>query len=148
MNLLTPRRALAAALLALAGAASAQVQVADAWVRGTVPAQKSTGLFARLTAPAGARLVQVRTPVAGQVELHEMAMEGDVMRMRQLDAIELPAGRAVSLEPGGLHVMLLDLKKPLARGDSVPLTLVVVGADGQRREVQASALVRGLDGAP
>ena len=113
-----------AAVLALSGApVLAQVAVADPWVRATVPQQQASGAFMKLTAERGARLVEARSPVAGVVEIHEMAMEGNVMRMRAVPGIDLPAGRAVELRPGGYHVMLMSLKQTLNAGDTVPITL-------------------------
>lgn len=136
------------ALLALAAApALAQVAVRDAWVRATVPGQKSTGAFLQITDAAGGRIVEARSPVAGVVELHQMAMEGTTMRMRAVAAIDLPAGRTVELKPGGLHVMLMDLKQPLAAGDSVALTLVVEGKSARRETVEVKATVRAPDAA-
>ena len=87
----------------------------------------------KLTAPAATRLVEVRSPVAGIVEVHEMRLEGDVMRMRAAPVLPLPAGQTVELKPGGYHVMLMDLNGPVKAGDAVPLTLVFEGADGKRK---------------
>ena len=84
--------------------------------------------------------------VGALVEIHEMAMQGGVMKMRALPALELPAGKAVELKPGGHHVMLFDLKQQIKAGDSVPLTLVVVDPGGKRRTVEVSAAVRPLGG--
>lgn len=121
----------AAPLLLAAGAALAQaVKVDDAWARASVPGQQATGAFMTLTAPAGARLVGVSSPVAGVAEMHEMAMQGDVMKMRAIPALELPAGKPVQLKPGGYHLMLMDLKAPLAAGSTVPLTLLLRDAQG------------------
>ena len=78
----------------------------------------------RLTAKEGARLVGVSSPVAGVAEVHEMKMDGDVMKMRAVPMLELPAGKSVQFKPGGYHVMLMDLKQPLPNGSTVPLTLV------------------------
>jgi len=133
--------------LAFAGTALAQsapVKVQDAWARATVANQSSTGAYMKLTAPAATRLVEVRSPVAGIIEVHEMKLEGDVMRMRAVDALPLPAGRTVELKPGGLHVMLMDLQAPVKAGDSLPLTLVFEGADGKRRTQDVKAAVRAL----
>ena len=66
----------------------------------------------RLTPSAHARLVAARSPVAGVVEIHEMAMDGDVMKMRQIPGLDLAAGRTMDLKPGGYHVMLMSLKQP------------------------------------
>ena len=136
--------ALAAALLALTGTAHAQTTVKDAWVRGTVAQQKSSGAFMHITSPTGGKLLEVSSPVAGVAEIHEMSMQGDMMRMRAVPALELPAGKAVELKPGGFHVMLMDLKQQLKPGDSVPLTLVVEGKDGKRETLQIKAPVRAL----
>jgi len=102
---------------------SQPVQVQGAWVRATVAGQKSAGAFMRITARSATRLVGVSSPVAGVVEVHEMKMNGDIMTMRVAPSIELPAGKALDLKPGGYHVMLMDLKQPLLAGSTVPLTL-------------------------
>jgi len=125
--------ALAAALAA--GLAHAQVEVKDAWVRGMVPTQNTTGAFLRITSRADAKLVGVRTPAAGMAELHLSSMEGGVMRMRPVDGIPLPAGQAVDLKPGGYHVMLMHVKQPLKEGDRVPLTLEIETAGGKRESL-------------
>ncbi|MFZ4287199.1 copper chaperone PCu(A)C [Variovorax sp. HJSM1_2] len=123
-----------AATLALAsGPLFAQaIQVQDAWVRTTVQGQKGTGGFMKITAKEGARLVGVSTPVAGVAEVHEMKMEGDVMRMRAVPVLDLPAGATVELKPGGYHLMLQDLKTALPKDTTVPLTLTFEDAKGVR----------------
>ncbi|MBL8359595.1 MAG: copper chaperone PCu(A)C [Rubrivivax sp.] len=143
-----PTLALACALAAGAAAAHAQTTVKDAWVRGTVPQQKATGLFAQLTSAGGGKLVSASSPVAGIVEIHEMAMAGDVMKMRAVTGIELPAGKAVDLKPGGYHVMLMDLKQPLKEGDTVQVTFVIEGKDGKRESVAVKAPVKALTATP
>ncbi len=142
------KNALLATLLTVAAAAAfGQTTVKDAWVRGTVPQQKATGLFAQITSAKGGRLVSAASPVAGVVEIHEMAMDGSVMKMRALpNGLDLPAGKAVELKPGGYHVMLMDLKQPLKAGDSVPLTLVVEAADKTRETLTLSVPVKALAG--
>ena len=140
---LVSRIAITATLL-VAGAAHAQVTVQDAWVRATVPQQKATGAFMRLTAAQDMRLVAASSPVAGITEVHEMKMVDNVMKMRAVPALDLPAGQAVELKPGGYHIMLLDLKQPVAQGASVPLTLVFEGKDGQRQTQELQAPVRAL----
>ncbi|MFN9744265.1 MAG: copper chaperone PCu(A)C [Betaproteobacteria bacterium] len=139
-------RTLTAALLLLAGAAQAQVTVTDAWVRGTVAQQTATGLFAQITSAKGGRLVAGSSPAAGVVEIHEMKMEGSTMRMRAIAGLDLPAGQAVSLKPGGHHLMLMDLKQPLKTGETVPVSLVIETAGGQRETVQVQAVVRAMSG--
>ena len=131
--------------MTLGGAAASQAQtaVADPWIRGTVAQQKATGLFAQITSAKGGKLLSVSSPVAGVVEIHEMSMDGNVMRMRALPAgLDLPAGKAVALKPGGYHVMLMDLKQQLKAGDTVPVTLVVESADKQRETIQIKVAVR------
>lgn len=140
---------LIAALALWAGAAHAQssapVAADGVWVRASVQGQKATGAFMRLTAQESTRLVGVASPVAGVAEVHEMKMEGDVMKMRAIAGLEIPAGKSVELKPGGYHVMLMDLKQPLAKGDSVPLTLVFKNAQGveSKLELQAPVAVQG-----
>ncbi len=125
----------------------AQTTVKEPWVRATVAQQKASGAFMQITSAQGGALVSVQSPVAGSVEIHEMAMAGDVMQMRAVPRVELPAGKAVLLKPGGFHVMLLDLKQQMKAGDSVPLTLVIEGKDGKRETLQVKAIVKAL-GAP
>jgi periplasmic copper chaperone A len=138
----------AVSLALLARNAIAQTTVKDPWVRGTVAQQKATGMFAQITSPSGGKLVSASSPVAGLVEIHEMVMEGNVMKMRALTAgLELPAGKAVDLKPGGYHVMLLDLKQEVKAGSTVPVTLVVEGTDGKKETIEVKAAVRAL-GAP
>lgn len=135
----------AAALFAVCTApATAQVKVEQAWVRATVAQQKATGAFMLLTAGKDLRLVEARSPVAGVVEVHEMTMANNVMKMRAVAALELPAGKTVELKPGGYHIMLMDLKAPVKEGGSVPITLVVEGKDGKRENLEVKAPVRPL----
>jgi copper(I)-binding protein len=118
-----------ALLLSWAGVSHAQVQVKDAWVRPAIQGQAATGAFMSLTSKEGARLVGATSAVAGVVEIHEMVMEGNVMKMRAVPSIELPPGRSVELKPGGFHVMLMDLKRPLKVGERVPLELRIETRD-------------------
>jgi periplasmic copper chaperone A len=121
------------------------VQVSDPWVRATVPQQRSTGAFMNLRAKHDARLVSASSPVAKMVEIHEMTLGADnVMRMRAVDGLDLPAGRAVELTSGGYHVMLIDLAAQVKEGDSVPLTLTVETADGKRENITVEARARSL----
>lgn len=124
MNPRTLRPLVAASLLCLAVTGTlAQIKVDQAWARPTVPGQQGGGGFLSITSASADRLVSGSTPLAERFELHTMAMKGDVMEMRQLDSIELPAGKTVELRPGGLHVMFIGLKQPLALGSKVPVTL-------------------------
>ena len=114
----------------------ADVTVKDAWVRTTVPGQKGTGAFMSLTAKSDLRLVGASSAVAGVAEVHEMTMNGDVMQMRAVSGVDLPAGKAVALRAGGFHVMLLDLKTALPKNATVPLTLLFKDAKGVQSTVE------------
>lgn len=139
------RFALALAVLAVGAAAHAQVSISDPWVRATVPQQKATGAFMHLQSAEDVKLVSGQSPVAGVFEIHEMALENSVMRMRELKGgLPLPAGQMVELKPGGYHIMLMDLKQQVKDGQTVPLTLVVEGKDGKRQNIEVQAPVRPL----
>lgn len=117
---------------------AAEIQIENAWVRAPAPGQVVVGGFMNITSPAEARLVAAHSPVAAVTELHEMAMKEGVMTMRPVPHIALPPRQTVKLEPGGLHLMLIDLKKPLKAGDKVPLSLKVQSGKTTRTlEVQA-----------
>lgn len=130
-----------------AQAQDATLKVEDAWVRATVPSQHATGVFMRLTSATPARLVGVESDAAKHVEVHEMAMQDNVMKMRQIPALDLPAGQQVELKPGGYHIMLIDLAKQISVGDKVALTLLVQDAKGQQRRVPVTAQARPLSAA-
>lgn len=121
------------------------VQVKEAWVRASVPQQRATGAFMNLESPDGGRLLGAASPAARVVEVHEMALgEDGVMRMREVPAVELPAGEAVALKPGGYHIMLIDLVEQLKEGERVPLSLSIETAQGERKTVEVEAEVRPL----
>jgi hypothetical protein len=138
--------AAAAASLAAQAAWAANISVTDAWARATMPGQPVSGAYMQIQADADARLVGVSSSVVPRVEVHEMNMDGGVMRMREVKAIDLPKGKTVSLEPGGFHIMLMNLKKPIAAGDVIPLTLVVESG-GKRQTVEVKAEARAMGGA-
>ena len=125
-------------LCMVCGAALAQtVDIKDAWVRASVQGQKATGAFMKITAKENMKLVSVSSPVAGVAEVHEMKMEGDVMKMRAVHGgLDLPAGKTVELAPGGYHVMMMDLKATLPKDSTVPLTLVFRDAKGAESKVE------------
>ena len=141
---------LVASLLTLASTAAlaqTQVEVKDAWVRATVQQQKTTGAFMQLNAKQDARLIEVRAPIASTVEIHQMSMENNVMRMRAVAGIDLPAGKSIELKPGGYHIMLINLKQQIKDGDLVPVTLVVEGKDKKRQTIELQVPVRPLNSA-
>ena len=119
-----------------AAAQTAAVKVDGAWARATVQGQRGTGAFMTLTAKDATRLVGVSSPMAGVAEVHEMKMEGDIMKMRPMPVLDLPAGKKVDLKPGGYHVMLMDLKAPLALGSTVPVTLLFKDAKGVQSKLE------------
>lgn len=142
-------RLLAGAVLVIAclGKVHAQeVVVRDAWIRGTVQGQNATGAFMELTGKSAARLVAAASSVAKTVEVHNMTVENGVMKMFPVDGIDLPAGQPVKLAPGGYHVMLMGLQKPLAAGEKVPLKLTFELAGKKRESVDLQVEVRNLTG--
>jgi copper(I)-binding protein len=125
-------------MMAAAPVQAQPVAVKDAWVRAPAPGQKVAAAYMELESRGNSMvLVGVASPIAGRAELHSTTVEGGVMRMRPAGNIELPAGKAVKLAPGGLHVMLMDLKRPLKPGEKVPLALTVQRADLNSRSVFA-----------
>jgi periplasmic copper chaperone A len=120
---------------------SAPVQVDGAWMRPAVQGQHGTGAYMTLTAPTATQLVGVSSPVAGVAQVHEMKMEGDVMRMRALTVLDLPAGKPVQLKPGSFHLMLMDLKAPVTQGAKVPLTLSFKDANGVQSKLDVQVPV-------
>jgi periplasmic copper chaperone A len=116
---------------------ASDVKIEGAWLRTAVEGQKGTGGFMKLTAPANMKLTGVASPVAGIGEVHEMKMEGSVMKMAEVKGgLELPAGKTVELKPGGYHIMLLDLKQGLKVDSQVPVTLTFTNAKGEQSKVE------------
>ncbi len=141
---MTPKHLLAALAATITLTAHADVTVKDAWIRGVVPGQRATGAFMQLASPTDAALVAVSTPIAKVSEIHTMSLDNGVMRMRAIPSVPVPAGKTVQLEPGGNHVMLLELTGPLQEGSSVPLTLTFSDAAGKRTTQTVNATVRAL----
>ncbi len=137
----------AALLISLAGlpAWAANVSVTNAWVRATMPGQPVGGAYMQIQSDTDARLLSASSSAVPRVEVHEMKMDGDVMRMREVKSVDLPKGKTISLEPGGYHIMLMGLKKPIAAGEVIPLTLVVE-SDGKKQTVEVKAEARAMDG--
>jgi periplasmic copper chaperone A len=122
-------------IVAAAGVATAQgsdVQVKDVWARAMPGGAQTAAIYGTLASATGDRLTGASTPAAQQAGLHSMTMEGSVMKMRQVDGIDLPAGQAVTLKPGGYHIMLTGLAQPLKEGQSFPLTLTFAKAGAQQ----------------
>jgi periplasmic copper chaperone A len=112
-----------------------EVSVTHAWVRATAEGQTGTGGFMTLTAKQPMRLIGVASPAAGVGEVHEMKMEGNVMKMRALPGLDLPAGQAVELKSGGTHMMLMDLNQTLKYGTTVPVILTFADAQGKQSQL-------------
>ena len=125
---------LACAFAAHAGA-PAPVAIQGAWARGTVAGQDSTGAFMTLTAREPLTLLGAETPAAGIVEIHQMKMVGDVMKMSAVETLPLAAGQPLQLGPGGYHFMLMDLKAPFKPGSSVAMTLRFRDGQGKERKL-------------
>jgi hypothetical protein len=102
-----------------------ELQIGHPWSRATPPGAQIGGAFMKLTnkGKTADKLIRAETPAAATVELHTMSMDGNVMRMRQVESIEIKPGASVALAPGGLHIMMVGLKQPLKAGDKLPLTL-------------------------
>lgn len=123
--------------------AAQPVRIDDAWVRATMVRQRATGAFMRLWASAPARLLEAASPAAARVALHETRMVGDAVRMREVEGLDLAAGKTVHLEPHGYHIVLLGLRERARAGERIPLSLTFEDAGGRRFCVEVSAAVRG-----
>ncbi|SFF84214.1 hypothetical protein SAMN05518865_105130 [Duganella sp. CF458] len=130
--------------IAFAASAAAQVTVREPWIRATVPAAQATGAFMELVAKQDARLVEVRSPAAGIIEIHQMSMQGDRMMMSAVEGIDLPAGKTVALASGGYHIMMMDLKRQMKAGETVPMTLVFQGKGKKQETVEVQVPVKPL----
>lgn len=142
MRRLLTRVSTAVLLSLLALPALAQVEVTGAWVRPTVEGQMGTGAFMTLRAKEPMKVVGATSAVAGVVEIHEMAMQNNVMRMRAIESLPLPAGQPVELKPGGYHVMLMDLNRALKPGEKVAIELQLETGDKRRVTQPVQAEVR------
>ena len=141
-----PNQLAAVLVFAVLGtSALAQVVVKDPWVRATVDHQKTTGAFMQIQSTRDTRLIEVRSPAARMVEVHEMSMDNNIMRMRVTPGINLAAGELLELKPAGNHLMLMDLTGQIRPGDTVPITLVFEGKDGKRETMDVKVPVRALN---
>jgi copper(I)-binding protein len=135
----------AALSLSLSAASFSQVAVKDPWVRTTVPQQKATGAFMQLTATQDVKIISASSPAAKNVEIHTMEMDKDVMKMRQIMSLDLPAGKSVELKPGSYHVMLLGLTAQVKEGDVIPLTLTVEDKDKKTQTIEVKAVGKAMN---
>jgi hypothetical protein len=127
-------------------AMAADIKVEHAWMRATAPGQEVAGAFMDITSTDNAKLVGATSPAAGKLEIHSMSMNNGVMEMRQMKSINLPKGKTIQLAPGGLHVMLFDLKQPMKQGETIPMTLDVITADKHHESIKVDVSVRDLGG--
>ena len=132
------------AVYGLAAQAAEPVTISNAWARATMPGQPVGAAYLDLHSRVKASLTKVESPLAQSVELHQMSMKNGVMEMRMLDQLPLPADKTVSLAPGGNHLMLFGLRKPLSKGESLPLTLTIQTADGKSIRLEVNAPVRAV----
>jgi len=123
-----------------AGQTQDGIVVQHAWVRPTVGEQDATGAYMTITADKAITLVGVASPAAEISEVHEMRMDGDIMRMRMAERIELSPGVPLELKPGGYHVMLMALTAPIDGGQEIELSLQFEQADGSRLEMPVTAV--------
>jgi hypothetical protein len=135
-------------MLSTSTAAAQGVNAVNAWARATAPGQTNASVYLDLTSDSNAAVVGVGSPAAGRAELHSMTMSDGIMRMRPLARIDLPAGKTVNLSPNGVHVMLVDLKKPLKQGDKLPLVVSIQSSGMSLTTLNIEAEVRGMDGSP
>lgn len=132
-------------LLSLAASAQAEVVVKDAWIRATVPQQKVGGVFLQIESSSDAKLIEAHSDAAASAELHEMKLDNNIMRMRAIEQLTLPAGKPVDLKPGGYHLMLMGLKNQVKVGDVIPLTLVIENKDKKRQTVQVKVIAKPIN---
>jgi len=132
------------AMTAVTSAYGSEVKVKDAWTRATAPGQDSAMVQLVIISKKDAKLVGVACKDANTSELHSMVMEGEMMKMRQVEAIDLPAGKTVDLGEAGYHLMLIGLKKPLEAGKKTNCEMVVRGVDGKDTKVQVTSKIRPL----
>lgn len=125
-----------------APAAPLGVSIDSPWVKTTVPGGTVSAAYMQLRSETPVKLVKVESPVAGLVEIHDMKMNAGVMEMKAVDAVAVPGGVPVTLKPGGLHVMLMKVAKPIHAGDKVPLTLTFEGAQSKPVVLKVDAIAR------
>jgi periplasmic copper chaperone A len=147
MRTLPTQLALACGFMLASAFAHAQITVTEPWIRATVGGQKVAGGYMQIKSARDMALVGAKSSASATVEVHEMAMVDNVMRMRAIQKLDVPAGRAVELKPGGYHLMLIDIKEPMKVGTKVPLQLIFEYKDKKRETIEVTAEVRPLGGA-
>ena len=128
--------------------ASALPTISDVWVKATIPGGSVSGAYMHIKSAARVKLIKVESPAAGLIELHESKITNGVMEMKAVDGVEIPTGKSVTLKPGGMHVMMMKIAKPIIVGDKVPLTLTFMGPDKKSFQVKVDAVAKEKDGGP
>ena len=121
--------AIPATVLAQPSKVEPTLKIFDVWAKTTVPGGSVSAAYMHIKSGKPLRLVKAESPLTPTVEVHSMAMRDGVMEMRAVDAVEIPADKLVDLKPGGFHIMLIKVNKPINKGDSVPLKLTFANAD-------------------
>ena len=130
--------------MSVSQAVAGEVTVSEAWARATAPGQDSAAVSLHIVSRKDASIIAVSSPASGSAEIHSMVHEDGMMKMRALDSLALKAKQEVALGDDGNHLMLIGLKKPLAAGDSVVLTLTVQFADKRKEKIEVKAEVKPL----
>ena len=115
------------------------VTVSEVWAKTTVPGSAVSAAYMHIKSTKSVKLLKVESAMAGMVEIHSMKMDGGVMEMSAVDAVNVPANKVVELKPGSFHVMLMKVKRPISDGDKVPLTLTFEGADKKPFKINVEA---------
>jgi len=143
---------LSIALMAFAASIQAQeakvgsIKIENAYVRATAPGQPAAGAFMKIdNSGAADQLLSASSPAAGEVQLHQMSMEGNVMKMGQVKDIAVPANGSVDLKPGGYHIMLMNIKAPLKVGETVPVKLKFAKAGEVEVKLPVNAVSSGMN---
>ena len=122
------------------------IKIENAYVRATAPGQPAAGAFMKIENSGTAdQLVSASSPAAGEVQLHQMSMEGNVMKMGQVKDIAVPANGSVDLKPGGYHIMLMNIKAPLKVGETVPVKLKFAKAGEVEVKLPVNAVGSGMN---
>ena len=120
----------------------ANPSVSNVWVKTTIPGSTVSAAYMQIKSAVPMKLIKAESAVAGIVEIHDMKMKDGVMEMKALDALDVPVGKNIELKPGGTHVMLMNVKKPINKGDKVPLALTFAGADKKPVVVKLDAIAQ------
>lgn len=155
MNLLPSKKTVAGLMIAFAAVISASSVFAQpsltstvapvvsaSWIKTTIPGSAVSAAYMQIKSVTPFKLMKAESPAAGIVEIHDMKMNAGVMEMKALDAIDVPANKAIELKPGGMHVMLMNVKKPINKGDKIPMTLTFEGANKKTLLVKLELVAR------